>query len=259
MVALAVIFAALFGLVVGSFMNVLIYRLPRGESIVYPGSHCPDCYAAIPWYLNIPVLSWLFLRGRCARCGGAISVFYPLVESLTALLFVFCTMKWGVSLEAAAGAIFCALCLALALIDLQHRILPDALTYPGIAAGLLLSPFVGWTSLTQSLAGAVVGAAIPSILIGIYALFKVDAMGWGDVKFLALIGAFTGWRGVLLTLVAGSLLGIIIGGTYLVVTHRGRRTPLPFGTFLGVTALGVLFWGNAIWQWYFHAVAGILP
>jgi len=246
------VLAALFvlGLVLGSFANVLIHRLPRRESIVFPGSRCPRCGHPIPWYQNVPVLSWLGLRGRCAFCAGRISIRYPLVELAMGVLFLLCGLRWRTPADTAAACLFVFLCLPLGVIDLEHQILPDRLTFPGIVAGLACSPFVGWTTPLQSLEGALAGAAIPSALIGVYALFGVDAMGWGDVKLLAMTGAFLGWKGLLLTLLWGAVLGTVLGGSYLLLTRRSRRTPLPFGTFLAAAAAAALFVQGPVWTWY---------
>jgi leader peptidase (prepilin peptidase)/N-methyltransferase len=259
MVGILLIFCAASGLVLGSFANVLIHRLPRRESVVFPGSHCPACGAPIPWYLNVPVASWLLLRGRCASCRAPISPRYPLVEASMGALFLGCGLLWGPTVDTAAACAFVFLCLPLGLIDLEHQILPDRLTYPGMAAGLAFSFWASWTTPVQSLVGAALGAAIPAALIGAYALFGVEAMGWGDVKLLAMTGAFLGWRGLLLTLLLGALSGSIIGGTYLAVTGKGRRTPLPFGTFLCAAALVALFAGTSIWAWYAGLVARVAP
>jgi len=250
MVIMLSVFAAALGLVAGSFANVLIYRLPIRESIVYPGSHCPHCGGAIPWYLNVPVLSWVLLRGRCARCSYSISLRYPIVEAAMGGLFLASFLLWGLSVDALAGCLFSLFCLPLGLIDLEHQILPDKLTYPGILIGLALSPFLSWTSPWQSVAGAAAGAGLPAAVIGVYALFGIEAMGWGDVKLLAMVGAFLGWQGMLMTLLGGAILGTLIGGTYLLLSGKGRRTPLPFGTFLCAAALGALFWAPALWAWY---------
>lgn len=259
MVILTIVFTAALGLVMGSFANVLIYRMPLGESIVSPPSHCASCESPIPWYLNIPVVSWIVLRGRCTACGERISPRYPLVESAMMAFFVANVLWWGLDAGAAAGCILSFLCIVLGLIDLEHHLLLDRLTIPGIAVGILFSPFVPWTNLQGALIGAVVGAALPTVLIGLYALLGVDAMGWGDVKFLALLGAFLGWQEVLLTILLGSLLGSLIGGIYLAATRKGRRTPLPFGTFLSVAALVVLFLGPTVWAWYMSRLMGVAP
>ena len=253
--ALLLPLAAALGLICGSFANVLIHRLPRRESVVFPGSHCPVCAAPIPWYLNMPVLSWVILRGRCASCKAPIAVRYPLVELAMATFFLACAWTWGPTLTSAWGATFCLFCIPLGLIDLEHQILPDTLTYPGIFAGLAFSVWTPGPSWQDSIAGALAGAAIPAFVIGAYWLIRrEEGMGWGDVKLLAMVGAFLGWKGMLLTLLAGALLGTVIGGVYLAFSGRGRKTPLPFGTFLCAAAIGALFFGEAAWRWY----AGLL-
>jgi leader peptidase (prepilin peptidase)/N-methyltransferase len=259
MVTLLLITAFAFGLVIGSFANVLIHRLPRRESIVHPGSHCPACGTPIRWYQNVPLLSYLALRGRCSSCGAAISPRYPIVEGTMGGLFVLGAWRWGPTPDTAAAWAFILLCVPLGLIDLEHQILPDRLTYPGIVLGLILSPFVSWTSPWSSLIGAALGAGLPALLIGAYALFGVEAMGWGDVKFLAMAGAFLGWKGLLLTMLGGALLGSVIGGAYLVASGKGRRTPLPFGTFLAAAALVSLFVGARVWEWYSGLLAPFQP
>jgi leader peptidase (prepilin peptidase)/N-methyltransferase len=253
--ALLLPFATALGLVCGSFANVLIHRLPRGESVAFPGSHCPVCGEPIPWTLNVPILSWLALRGKCAACKAPISARYPLVELSLGLLFLACAWTWGTSPRAAWGSAFCLLCVPLGLIDLEHQILPDKLTYPGMVTGLAFA-FAGWGSPPlEALLGAAAGALIPAAVIGAYWLIRrEEGMGWGDVKLLAMVGAFLGWKGMLLTLLAGAFLGSIVGGGYLLLSGRGRKTPLPFGTFLCAAALGVLFFGEAAWRWY----AGLL-
>jgi leader peptidase (prepilin peptidase) / N-methyltransferase len=248
-------FSAALGLICGSFANVLIHRLPRAESVVFPGSHCPSCAAPIPWYLNIPIVSWLGLRGRSACCKTPISARYPFVELLMGLLFLACAWTWGPGLRAGEACTFCLLCVPLGLIDLEHQILPDRLTYPGIVAGFAFSLSGQGVAWWESLLGAALGAALPAAVIGGYWLIRgEEGMGWGDVKLLALIGAFLGWRGALLALLAGALLGTLIGGSYLLFSGRGRKTPLPFGTFLCAAALAVLFFGESAWRWY----AGLL-
>ncbi len=244
-------FAAALGLICGSFANVLIHRLPRRESVVFPGSHCPACGAHIPWYLNVPVLSWLALRGRCAACHAPISPRYPLVEASMGLLFLACAWTWGDSARTAWGCAFCLLCLPLGLIDLEHQILPDKLTYPGMAAGLAFSLGGAGTPWRASLLGTLAGALIPLAVMAAYWLIRrEEGMGLGDVKLLAMVGAFLGWQGMLLTLLAGAFLGTVIGGGFLLCSGRGRKTPLPFGTFLCAASLGALFFGEAAWRWY---------
>jgi leader peptidase (prepilin peptidase)/N-methyltransferase len=174
-------------------------------------------------------------------------------------LFLACAAAFGATAAAALGALFSFLLLTLGLIDLEHQILPDRLTLPGIALGLASSLMAPWTTPEASLLGAVLGAALPAALIGAYALFSVEAMGWGDVKLLAMLGAFLGWKGMLLSLFGGALMGTLVGGAYLLVTKKGRRTPLPFGTFLCAAGLGALFWGPAFWSRYEALLVPSLP
>ncbi len=252
MVTILLAFSAALGLVIGSFCNVVIYRLPRRESLAVPGSHCPACGKPVRWYHNIPVAGWLVLMGRCADCRAPISPRYPAVEAATGALFLACALSFGLTWATPAAWLFCSMCLCLALIDLEHQILPDRLTYPGVVLGLGLSLVMPWTKPLDSAIGAAAGAALPAALIGIYALRGIEAMGWGDVKFMAMIGAFLGWRGAILTLVGGSVLGIVIGGTWLLFSRKSRRTPLPFGTFLGAAAVCALFFGEKAWASYLN-------
>ncbi len=234
--------AAAYGLVLGSFLNVVVHRVPRRMSILRPRSHCPACGSLIRWFDNLPVLSWLLLRGRCRRCGARISVRYPLVELATGLLLAAVADRFGVSVQGAAALVFGALLLALALIDLEHFLLPDVLTLPGIAAGLLFSLAGGLVRPLDALAGAALGAMLPYAVIVLYRLVRgVEGMGLGDVKLLAMIGAFLGWQGALLTLCVGACAGAVVG-IGLVLAGRGKAdTELPFGTFLSAAALLVLF------------------
>ncbi len=234
--------AAAYGLVLGSFLNVVIHRVPRQMSLLKPPSHCPACGELIRWYDNIPVLSWLLLRGRCRRCGARISLRYPAVELTTALLLVAVVARFGVSVPAAAAMVLGALLVTLALIDLEHFLLPDVLTLPGIVAGLLFSLANALVRPLDALIGAAVGAALPYAVIVLYRMVRgVEGMGLGDVKLLAMIGAFLGWQGALLTLCLGACAGALVG-IALVLAGRGKAdTELPFGTFLSAAALLVLF------------------
>lgn len=251
MVILLYAFTALVGLAAGSFCNVLVCRLPRGESVVSPPSHCPRCGDSIPWYLNVPVLSWLVLLGKCRSCKAPISVRYPLVELGVGALFVASAWRWDFTPAALASSVFCLMVVALSLIDLEHQILPDLLTYPGIVLGAVFCPFVPWTDWKASLIGSAAGAAVPMFFIWLWPrLTGVEGMGWGDVKLLAMVGAFLGWKGVVLTILVGSLTGAVVGGLYLWLSGKGGRTPLPFGTFLGAAALVSLFFQDFVWAWY---------
>ena len=241
------LYAAILGLIVGSFLNVVIHRLPRQMSIVRPRSRCAWCGAAIAAKDNIPLLSYVLLKGRCRACGGPISARYPAVEMATAVAFVACVARFGASPDAAVAALFCALLIALALIDAEHFLLPDALTLPGLAAGLVLQPFfreVGWG---EAAIGAVLGAGILILVMNVwYWLREEEGMGLGDVNMLAMIGAFLGWRGVLLTLFVATLAGTAVGLALLASRRLGFKSKLPFGVFLSAGGFVALFWGRQI-------------
>jgi len=242
-----VLWAGALGLIVGSYLNVLAHRLPRGISTVTPRSRCPACGAAIRARDNLPVVSWLLLRGRCRDCGAPIPARYPLVEAVTGLAFAGAVARFGFGLEALVAAVLCALLVALAAIDVEHLLLPDRLTLPGIALGLGAQLAVSGGSLARGLSGALVGAGILLVLAGAWQLLRgVEGMGLGDVKMLAMIGAFLGFGGVMVTLVLGTLLGSIAG---LALVARGRGTmqlQLPFGFFLAVGGLVAVFAGAPI-------------
>ena len=236
-----------FGAVVGSFLNVAIYRLPRQQSLVRPRSACPSCGATIRWFDNIPILSWLMLRGRCRRCSGQISIRYPLVEAAAGALAVLALWRWGPGLTGAEVVVFAWASLVLGLIDLDHQILPDVITYPSIVFGLTASWFGGYTWWLDSLVGALVGAALPTTVILLYRVLRgIEGMGWGDVKYLAAIGSVVGLRGCVGVLVIAATLGAVIG-MGLILSGRGSgKTALPFGTFL---ALAVILWLYAPASW----------
>lgn len=242
-----VLWAGLVGLVVGSYLNVLVHRLPLGQSTVRPRSRCPACGAAIRARDNLPVLSWLLLRGRCRDCGAAISPRYPLIEAATGTLFAACVLCFGFAPEAAAAAVLGTLLLALAAIDLDHFLLPDKLTLPGIALGLVAQWLLPSGSLVAGLRGALVGAGLLLAIAGAWELLRgVEGMGLGDVKMLAMVGAFLGAGGVLLTLVLGTLAGSVVG--LALVARRGTdlQAQLPFGVFLAAGGLVALFAGEPL-------------
>ena len=246
-----VIFAfALAGLMIGSFLNVCIYRLPRRESIVWPASHCTTCNRQLAWYGNVPVVSWLVLRGRCRGCGSRISVMYPLVELTTSAVFAGGVLVYGLSpLLFVRLAFGCAL-IVLFMIDLQHQILPNAITLPGIVAGFLASLFLppGWLS---SLIGIVAGGGILWALAeAYYRLRGIEGLGMGDVKMLAMIGAVLGWPLMLLTLVVASFAGSLVGVGLMAFGRGGMQAALPFGTFLALGALFAAVVGDPILSWY---------
>jgi len=238
--------AVLLGLVVGSFLNVCIHRLPRDRSIVAPRSACPRCRGVLPWYDNVPLLSYLWLAARCRRCGNPISPLYPAVEAANAFLYGALFVAHGVRPETFLLAAFASAILALIVIDAQHQILPNAITLPGIAVGLAGS-FVNPAVLPRdALVGAALGWAIPWTIGEIYRWVRGRAgMGMGDLKMLAMVGAFLGWQGVLFTLGLGSLLGALVGVPYALARGKGMQAALPFGTFLGLAALVDLLGGRS--------------
>jgi leader peptidase (prepilin peptidase) / N-methyltransferase len=261
-----------FGLVIGSFLNVCIYRLPRRESIVFPGSRCPKCGKAVRPYDNIPILSYLLLGGKCRFCRQPISAQYPLVEFLAGLSFYACAAIWGLTSPAFVNSLFLSLIIVLVFTDYHHQILPNALTFPGLILGLVLCPFQSPAFFRDPLAyslaelisssdaeallpwvasfvGAVAGAGMPYLVAVVYQrIRKRRGLGMGDVKMLAMVGAFLGWRGAFLTIFAGSFLGSVAGILLIFFGGRTLQSKLPFGTFLGVAAAAALLFGHFIFQ-----------
>ncbi len=239
------------GLVVGSFLNVVIHRLPREESTVLPRSRCPHCNALIRAWHNIPVLSFLWLRGRCRSCAAPISWRYPAVELVTGLLFLTSYLRFGLTVDGVVAAAFCAAMVALATIDLEHFILPDAITLPGILLGLLVQHWLSWSTLPGAMIGVLLGAGLPLAIAGLWYWYRgVEGMGMGDVKMLAMVGAFLGWKGVLTTLFLGSLGGSLVGVALMLKRKLDMQSRLPFGFYLALGALLSLFWGEDLIRAY---------
>ena len=254
MIDSAVALVFVFGLVVGSFLNVCIYRLPLGESVAWPGSRCVSCARTLAWFENIPVLSWAVLRGQCRTCGASISWMYPLVELTTALLFVVTYRAYGWTPLFAVRLVFGCAMVVLFAIDYIHQILPNVITLPGIVIGFLCSLFLppGWSS---SLIGLAVGGVFPFLVAEGYSRLRgKEGMGMGDLKMFAMVGAFLGWPFVWITLIMSSLLGIVIGGTALLVSRRGLGTRIPFGTFIAVAALVCALWEAQVLSAYESAI-----
>jgi leader peptidase (prepilin peptidase)/N-methyltransferase len=244
------ILAGFLGLAVGSFLNVCIYRLPLEHSLAFPASHCTTCNRRLSWFENIPVVAWLALRGRCRTCHTRISIVYPLVEAFTGAMFVWAAWHYGTSWLLLSRLLLGCMLIVLFFIDLRHRILPNVITLPGTVMGFVLS-FVappGWVS---SLVGLMIGGLIPLLIAEAYLrLRKVEGLGMGDVKMLALIGAFLGWQLVLLTLAVASILGSAVG-LGLIVARRGTmKLAMPFGTFLAIAAMFAACYGDPIVTWY---------
>lgn len=241
---------AILGLIVGSFLNVVIYRLPRWRSLVWPGSACPQCGARIRWYDNVPLFGWLVLRGRCRDCRAPISIRYPIVELATMLAFLACYWRVGAEPLLAPRLLLAASLIALFAIDLEHQLLPNAITLPGIVAGIAFS-LVLPPGLVDSLIGAVAGGGMLWLIgEGWSRLRKMEAMGFGDVKMLAMVGAFLGWKMVIVTFVLSS----IVGGLFATILLLARRTTwtsaIPYGTFLAIAAFIASLWGETLMDWY---------
>jgi len=246
--ALLLVIGGLFGAVVGSFLNVCIVRLPADQSIVTPRSRCPKCGRPVEWRDNIPMLSWLLLGGKCRGCREPIGVLYPLVELVVALIWAWMAYREGLSLEALRGALFGTLLLGIALTDARSYLIPNEFTWGGLVIGLLLSAAAGLDAVLTALIGAAVGFGILWLvgLVGTWA-FKEEAMGGGDIKMMAMVGAFVGWQGVLLTIFLGALAGTAI---FLPLALLGRKKLVPFGVFLAVGAAVTYLVGPAILVWY---------
>ena len=245
--------AGLFGLAVGSFLNVCSLRWPVDESVVSPPSRCPGCGSPVRWRDNVPVISWLLLRGRCRSCGERISVQYPLVELATGLVWAGTFAHWGFSGEALRSAVFLTLLLGIAVSDARYYIIPDQFSVGGAVLGLLMAFFPGAVGPVEAAAGAALGFALLWSVgkLGTW-MFKKDAMGGGDVKLMAMVGAYTGVPGVLLTVFLGALLGSVIFGPIAWKTDK----LVPFGIFLAAGAAVSYAWGDALVGWYLTAILG---
>ena len=276
LLAIVALYVGLIGACIGSFLNVCIYRIPRDESIVRPGSHCPHCGRAIPWYLNLPVASWLLLRGRCRFCRGPISPRYILVELLTAVLFLAALFQYSgyprlLGLQpfddwrlVPVHIVFIGGLILGTFVDFEHQIIPDSVTIGGIVAGLALSPLVpsmhAAAAWDQALGRATAGAAFGFALVWLVGYlgekaFKQEAMGFGDVKLMAAIGAFMGWKAVLFTMVMGSLFGSVVGVALIATRRAELRGHIPFGPYLALAALSWVFWGQPLCDVYLNLLS----
>lgn len=258
----------IFGLCVGSFLNVCIHRLPKEQSVIQPRSRCPHCGHAIAAYDNLPLVSYLLLRGRCRRCKQRISPLYPAVELLTGLAFLLVYFRFAFSPFALKAALLASALIVLIFTDVRERLLPDAITYPGIGVGLLLafwipvgdgaaallartllesSPPVWALSVVDGLLGGLLGGGLLFALGEVwYRLRQVEAMGLGDVKMMAMVGLFFGLKLTILTLLLGSLVGSLVGGVFMLLAGKDSKYELPLGSFLGLAALVALFWGERL-------------
>jgi len=248
--------AILFGGIIGSFLNVCIYRLPRHESVAWPASHCPACSAPIAPYDNIPVLSYLLLAGRCRSCRTSISVQYPLIELANAAGYGLLLWRFGPTGEWLAYATLFSALLVVTGIDLVHQLIPDRITLPGIVLGVLCAITVLPTGILNSLLGILIGGGL---LWGLAwaspYVFGKEGMGGGDIKLVAMIGAFLGWRQVLLTIMLGAIVGSVVGLTLLGARLLTREQYIPFGPFLALGAMVSLFFHQELLSWYFGLLA----
>jgi len=245
------IFAFILGAVVGSFLNVCIYRLPEEKSIVTPPSACPKCGSLIRWYDNIPIVSFLILRARCRACHAPVSWRYPLVEALNGTLTLLLFMKFGVSLTFVALFILCSSLVVITFIDLDHQIIPDEISLPGIAVGFIFSLFLPWNGWLNSLLGILLGGGSLFLVAWGYAkLTGKEGMGGGDIKLLAMMGAFLGWRSILFIIFSASLIGSFIGVAAMLIQKKDGKLAIPFGPFLAFGAVLYIFYGRQIITWY---------
>ncbi|MCK5237652.1 MAG: prepilin peptidase [Deltaproteobacteria bacterium] len=257
--ALIYIFVFAFFACVGSFLNVCIRRIPEGSSIVSPPSSCPVCQSSIKFYDNIPILSYLALLGRCRKCKTRISPEYPLVEALMGLLGIALLIKFGVTPRLFIWGLFTSALVAISFIDLRHRIIPNVISLPGIPVGVILVLYI----LYPDVKGALLHSGLGIVLGGgiLYAVAELylrvtgnEGMGYGDVKLLAMIGAFIGFKGVFFTLLSGSIIGSIIGGTFMLIKGKDSKYAIPFGPFLSLGALSYIFVGDFVIAWYINTL-----
>jgi leader peptidase (prepilin peptidase)/N-methyltransferase len=244
---LALSAALAFGLCIGSFLNVVIARLPEGKSLVFPPSSCPRCGHLIAWFDNVPVLSWLLLRGRCRSCRESISWRYPAGEALTGALFVAAFLRFRISADLVVALIFLCALVAITGIDLDRQVIPDVITLPGIAVGFVLNLATQRIPWLDSLLGILVGGGIFFVII----LISPSGMGGGDLKLGAMMGAFLGWKLGLLAILLGVLSGGLVAVCLLALGRKGRKDAVPFGPFLALGGALSMLWGKSILAWYF--------
>ena len=249
------IFILMFGMCIGSFMNVCIYRLPISKSIVHPRSMCLKCGYMIRAYDNIPVLSYLWLGGKCRQCKIRISLRYPLVEIMSGLFALCAFLKFGLTLEALAYYVFISTLIVITYIDIDHRIIPNVITLPGIPLFFAASFALPTVSYTDAIWGLVAGGGSLLAIAWIYSMLtKKEGMGGGDIKLLAMIGGFLGWKGVLFTIFISSAVGTLVGIVIMLQTRKGMKLAVPFGPFLSIGAITYVFLGNLIINWYFSVL-----
>lgn len=258
MTTLLIVLAGLFGAAIGSFLNVCIYRIPAGKSVVRPASRCPRCKSPIRYYDNIPIASWLILKGRCRDCGEEIPARYAMVEALTALVSIVLFLKFGPTMKFVSAFAFAAALIVITFIDLDHQIIPDVISLPGIPLSFLAAVLFMDLSWKDSLAGILVGGGILYLIAFFYYLFtKREGMGGGDIKLLAMMGAFLGWKSLLFILLVSSFLGAIVGIGLMVLKGANWKYAVPFGPFLAIAAFAYIFFGHVLNNFLFYG--NILP
>jgi len=246
----------LLGLCVGSFMNVVIYRLPASESIVHPGSRCPGCKTPIRFYDNIPVFSWLILRGKCRHCGFRIPIRYALIEFLGGITALSVYLRFGLTLDALVYFLFITTLIVVTFIDIDHRIIPDRITLPGIPLFFMASLLMPVPTWVDALLGVVAGGgSLLLIAWGYGVLTGREGMGGGDIKLLAMIGALLGWQGVLFTIFMSSAVGTLVGVLLMLRARKGMKLAIPFGPFLSIGGIFYIFYGPALVDWYVRRMA----
>lgn len=242
-------FVFFFGAAIGSFLNVCIYRLPEQKSIARPLSQCPHCHHPIRFYDNIPLISYLILKGKCRDCGEKISWRYPLVEFITAILALLLFARFSLTLNFLIFFIFTAVLIVITFIDLDHQIIPDLLTLPGIPIFFLLAVFVVEVPWMEAAIGLIIGGGVLlAIALGYEFITRREGMGGGDIKLLAMIGGFLGWKSLIFILLFSSLLGAVVGVALMLIKKEDMKYALPFGPFLSAAAVAYLFWGDAFIQ-----------
>lgn len=244
-------FAFIFGACIGSFLNVCIYRLPASKSIVHPGSMCPKCESTIRFYDNIPILSYLLLKGKCRYCNTVISFRYPLIEIITGLFSLLVFVKFGFTLEGIIYFAFVSSMIVITLIDIDHRVIPDVISIPGIPVFFATSFVLPAITYIDSLIGILAGGGSLLLVAWLYNLItKKDGMGGGDIKLLAMIGALIGWKGVLFTIFVSSAVGTVSGIIIMLLTKKNMKLAIPFGPFLAFGAVLYIFYGSRLIYWY---------
>ena len=250
---LIVIIIFIFGMCIGSFLNVCIYRLPESKSIADPPrSICPSCKSHIRFYDNMPVLSYIWLKGRCRNCNAPISFRYPLVELMNGIVAVALLFKFGLSVESLVYFVFISSLIVITFIDLDHQIIPDIITLPGIPMGLIASFALPTITLKASALGLLIGGGSLWFVAWAYNLIAHrDGMGGGDIKLLAMIGTIIGWKGVIFTIFASSVIGSCVGITMMLIKNKNMKFAIPFGPFLSIGAIAYVFLGSQFIAWYF--------